>query len=632
MRKQSIFIWLVVFILNACKEEKLLQSSDVDPNKLIMTTGTAHNGRIGLFPNNENGRTTLRIKFLEETEDNEKLRKLIIQHAKEWEDHANIFFDFVGKDENSTDIRIALNCTTLGGNVSGNSFIGVSNRYVSQNEATMKYAINLNELYLKRVVLHEFGHALGLDHEQDHPNSVVIRDRVSNKKLYSNYDKSSIMHYSFDAGSTTDNSAIYAGSELSDEDKYFIGTLYPFPTTENYAQHNEEKIYTLAGGLDITQNKVTNHIVLYPLRESGSMSKVENDTYTICDSKNNRYTFQSNQNFPTSRFTNANLIAPIVIYRNGERLTNEWIQLSANIIDFGEEIYKLDDKLSVYRDRSNDGIILQPPADGYLNKDKNDLYDIHDADGKHFQFNSKTNLLQYNIDPWKKFIKINLKAPIVIYKNGQLVKKEWFGYDPNNQVVRQKVEKHVYTLDRRLKIFMEKHSEKIIIYPFDSKRTQRSAYMDVAITLHDASGKKYVISPEQHLWGRTSTGLHSYLHIDRAGRLTRSWIDISSNPNTSSPPVNVSEKRQKIYTIDGLSIFKEKSTRKIVLLGELYGNNKNEYQIRDQSPNRVYTFNLSNNRDFKYQELPTDLIAPIAIYVNRGRKWEYLEKMWIGEE
>lgn len=638
MRQQIyIIIGFIVLNINACKEEKLLEKNDSKSNVQTVTSGTSYyNNRTRLFPNNLTGRTSISVKFLEETTENEATRKLVKQYAKEWEAHGNISFEFVGKDADNADIRIALNCK-LDQGVGGDSQVGL-NKDISQKIPTMRFSSKLktDDLYFKHVVLHEFGHALGLDHEQDNPRSVVI-DRKSNKKMYSKYDRFSIMHYSYDAKSTTDGSIIYTNYKLSDEDKYFIGTLYPFPALEDYTKHNEEKIYTIAGGLDICQNKLTGQIVLYPLREYGYMSKVTNDIYMIRDSKNRKYEFLSSKNFGTSRFTTVNgLTAPILIYRNNELLTNEWIQSSSAYINSNEELYRLDEGLSIYRDPSNDNIILFPRnIDGCLNKNEYHEYDIHDADEKHFHFNSKINLLSYNTDTWKKFVNINLKAPIVIYKNGKLVQRKWLGYDTNNSLLRQKIEKHVYKIDQQLDLFIEKHTENIIIYPCkstDSNREKRSASTEDNIVLHGGSGEKYLISSQQRFWGRTPTDLSIAFKIYRSGHPISSWISINSIPNIITPSIDHSTEKQKIYTIDGLNIFKVKDTNKIILSGELHSDNKNEYQIRDQSPNRVYAFNLSNNKDFQNKELTTDLIAPIVIYVNKGGSWEHLEQKWIGNE
>ena len=110
------------------------------------------------------------------------------------------------------------------------------------------------EELLRRVVLHEFGHALGCVHEQANPNIDIPWDRV---KVYTYYwknfrwdretvdqniflryqpsdvdatrhDPASIMQYPVSNEHTTRDFEIGWNTELSETDKEFISTMYPF--------------------------------------------------------------------------------------------------------------------------------------------------------------------------------------------------------------------------------------------------------------------------------------------------------------------------------------------------------------------------------------------------------------------
>ena len=106
-----------------------------------------------------------------------------------------------------------------------------------------------------RTIIHEFGHALGMVHEHQNPNVTIPWNRPavyayfggapnywSNSQVDNNilntfspsqtnsgvYDKESIMHYFFPDGLTLDGSTFLQNNYLSDNDKSFIGQIYPY--------------------------------------------------------------------------------------------------------------------------------------------------------------------------------------------------------------------------------------------------------------------------------------------------------------------------------------------------------------------------------------------------------------------
>lgn len=114
-----------------------------------------------------------------------------------------------------------------------------------------------NDREMRRVVTHEFGHALGLLHEQSFPGAVKWKktDSVYNyyketqgwerskvdfnvfevaDQFFTNgttYDPKSIMHYSIEPWQTLDGYSLKSSTELSLGDKSLIAALYPKNTT-----------------------------------------------------------------------------------------------------------------------------------------------------------------------------------------------------------------------------------------------------------------------------------------------------------------------------------------------------------------------------------------------------------------
>ena len=190
--------------------------------------------------------STLRVLFLD---GDPTVQAMVAQYPQEWSKYANITFVF----NNAPDAEIRISFRYQG----SWSTIGTDALNVPSNQPTMNYgwltpATPDNEY--SRVVIHEFGHALGLIHEHENPSGgiqwnkpVVYRyyegppnnwtakqvddnlfqtyDRKQTN--YSEMDPTSIMMYPIPAGFTTNGFVVGMNWVLSDEDKKFIAQNYP---------------------------------------------------------------------------------------------------------------------------------------------------------------------------------------------------------------------------------------------------------------------------------------------------------------------------------------------------------------------------------------------------------------------
>lgn len=188
----------------------------------------------------------LKVRFMNGDQD---LRDRVKAVASEWMQHANVRLSFV--NEGDADIRIAFEQ----GNGSW-SYLGTDARKIPMDQPTMNYGWltpdSTND-ELRRVVLHEFGHALGLIHEHQNPKGgiqwnrdAVIQDlsgppnnwdlatidnnifkKYDEKKVTaSDVDDKSIMMYPIPKAWTLNEFSANLNSELSATDKEIIGQVY----------------------------------------------------------------------------------------------------------------------------------------------------------------------------------------------------------------------------------------------------------------------------------------------------------------------------------------------------------------------------------------------------------------------
>jgi hypothetical protein len=171
--------------------------------------------------------------------------------AEQWMLEANLTFLWV---DGPAAIRISFE------NSGSWSFIGTECLARPPEEATMNFgwlSPDLDEPAFRAVVLHEFGHALGMIHEHQNPSAQIRWNRAAvyasyarppnqwsraevDHNLFETYDPrvtqftacdpTSIMMYPIPPEHLEAGDPVGWNTELSDADKAFIASLYPFPS------------------------------------------------------------------------------------------------------------------------------------------------------------------------------------------------------------------------------------------------------------------------------------------------------------------------------------------------------------------------------------------------------------------
>lgn len=210
--------------------------------------------------------STLRIGFVDGSYE---ARTAVRDMANRWTEHANLKFEWVltgTATEDDLDIRIQFDAPSC------SSKLGTSSRYAAEwGEVTMRLCNKDEQIgsdRFQRVVLHEFGHALGLEHEHQNPNAKFewnydyvynyyatysgwdrartdrnVFDAVNpSGVLASEHDPDSVMHYSFPPEFTVDGTSLGGKNEISALDAKHIAEWYPAKSTDKVRTFVRRKV------------------------------------------------------------------------------------------------------------------------------------------------------------------------------------------------------------------------------------------------------------------------------------------------------------------------------------------------------------------------------------------------------
>ena len=220
--------------------DKILPRDLFRPNR----TETLPNGRsraIAIADKRWINGIDIHIRFLEGIADQIDMVKAI---APEWNQHANL--NFVFTDDPNAEIRVTFDSTD-----GAWSYVGTDNLQIPSSQPTLNLGWQD-----QGVILHEFGHMIGLSHEHQNPDQGIqwneqvvidelagppnfwpeetVRHNVLNKYsadilLGTTFDPNSIMLYAFPAEWTLNGFSTHENEDLSALDKAFIKSEEMYP-------------------------------------------------------------------------------------------------------------------------------------------------------------------------------------------------------------------------------------------------------------------------------------------------------------------------------------------------------------------------------------------------------------------
>jgi hypothetical protein len=195
-------------------------------------------------------RKRIRVKFMDGTVTQ---KRRVMEHAKSWSEFAGI--TFAQTRDSAAEIRVSFEFDTGSWSAVGTDSLATD--YFPKREPTMNFGWltdDTDDTEYRRVVVHEFGHALGAIHEHQNPRGGIRWNLPAVYEYFSGppnnwskeeidynvvqkysmdqingtrFDRKSIMLYSFPKELVRGGTVLPENSRLSAGDKRFIAKTYP---------------------------------------------------------------------------------------------------------------------------------------------------------------------------------------------------------------------------------------------------------------------------------------------------------------------------------------------------------------------------------------------------------------------